>query len=76
MNVDFEALARLGRGTPLARAGLFGPERRLGWSCPARALQERCQQESAGLTERGIQHPVDRSRFVPGVGLTRRRSTR
>jgi|ADurb_H2B_02_Slu_FD_contig_31_3430_length_442_multi_2_in_0_out_0_1 hypothetical protein len=73
MNVDFEALARAWvEGDPRSRElARSDPERaaRLVLRL-ARALQERRQQESADLTERGdLVIQVDRSRFVPGVGL-------
>ncbi|MGI5843518.1 MAG: hypothetical protein ACOX9B_04985 [Candidatus Xenobium sp.] len=73
MNVDFEALARAWvEGSPRSRELVRSdPERadRLVLRL-ARALEERRRQESAGLDERGdLVIQVDRSRFVPGVGL-------
>jgi len=73
MDADFAALARAWvEGDPRSRElARSDPERasRLVLRL-AQALEKRRQQESAGLAERGdLVIQVDRSRFVPGVGL-------
>ncbi len=73
MDIDFEALARAWvEGDPRSRElARSDPERasRLVMRL-AQALEKRRQQKSADPAERGdLVIQVDRSRFVPGVGL-------